>query len=374
LAEERHAREVWEEVIALVGVPHSRSSSLSSTDPITPSSAAAQNSELHSSPPPPVAAAGSTAAPTTTTSCSTKSSSSSISSCIGVDKSSNGSGGGRRGDDVHASEAIKVNLLNNASAADAATAVSSSSVDAASDNKESDGAAIEASSPSSPHSPSSSPVPTFGGTPRAAALLLRYRQRLLELNSNLASDAAASNMVLDTSTLGRYLVMANGHISPLVGVKEEDEEAGAGEGISNVSPQKRGNSVKKPPSSSSALRSPSPSERKRGRSISQSRNGAATAPSQAETSSSNGVRCAATLLVETVRWRKEQRMGQLPKEVLLQAARARQLHVSGYDRDGRAVVLYTPTTEVVQKAGFASRKGLAFTCVPFQSLFAAFDS
>jgi hypothetical protein len=56
-------------------------------------------------------------------------------------------------------------------------------------------------------------------------------------------------------------------------------------------------------------------------------------------------KCAASLLFETVRWRKESLVGQQAKATLLEGAKAKQLHVSGYDRKGRPVVIYSPTTE-----------------------------
>lgn len=318
---------MWEEVIALVGVPERASTSSTHAIPNAPPSIAAA----------PASDAFALPASTTAELIPTNSNS-----------SSNEPSGGKGNSGTP--ELVTHTVPNDPATADADTAVPASHTPTSVVYKENSGA-IGGSSLSS------SPQPPFGGTPRAAALLLRYRQRLLELNNNIATDAAESNMVLDTTTLGRYLLMANGHISPLVGLNntEEDEaeaneskdqksssssSSSTGEEISTVKSQMRRGAPRKP--SSSVLRSP-PSPL-----LSHSRKAEATAPSQALAASSNGnMRCAATLLAETVRWRKEQRIGQLSKAVLLQAARARQLHVAGYDREGRAVVIYTPTTEVL---------------------------
>jgi len=67
--------------------------------------------------------------------------------------------------------------------------------------------------------------------------------------------------------------------------------------------------------------------------------------SSSSSSSSSSKKCAAALLLDTVTWRVEASVGQQPKALLLDAARTGQLHVSGFDTQGRPVVVYSPTSE-----------------------------
>jgi hypothetical protein len=168
------------------------------------------------------------------------------------------------------------------------------------------------------------------------ALLARYRQRLLELSGDLAVEAAASEMRLDHATLGRYLLMANGYISPTTGVPASPRAEAAAAAAANDESAAS--------AEAGSAKGRRPSGLLRGLSQSTSRKAAPSSPPEG----SGGSRCAAASLVETVRWRRAHGIGQLPKALLLQAATAKQLYVGGYDRGGRAVVLYTPTTEATR--------------------------
>lgn len=52
-----------------------------------------------------------------------------------------------------------------------------------------------------------------------------------------------------------------------------------------------------------------------------------------------------SLVVNTVEWRREMRVGSMTEQHLSLALKLGQIYVNGYDRDGRAVVIYTPTTD-----------------------------
>jgi hypothetical protein len=76
----------------------------------------------------------------------------------------------------------------------------------------------------------------------------------------------------------------------------------------------------------------------------------------------NGTRGALTLLMEMCAWRKKHEVGRHPKSLLMEAAKVRQLYVNGFDRFGRAIVIYTPTTETACPREFWRAPQTRATC------------